>query len=84
MEWVAIADMIFKMIQQCQENRSREAIVAGMISPGPREVLALRRILKGEGHRRKELKKLVAEGIQYLVSMSAVEVEEMVAEALEE
>lgn len=84
MNWVTLIEMIFEMIQQCRKSRSREAIVAGMNNPGPREAFVLWKLLRKQGLRRRELRQETENGIEYLASMNDVEIEEMVAEALEE
>ena len=80
MEWIMLIEMIIKFIQECQENRSKEAIVAGMQSPGPLEYFACKRLLRRElGLRGKALRNKAKEGMAELRNLSRKEVELLVS-----
>ena len=67
MEWILIIEAIFKLIEQCQEKRSREEIEARLKEPGRLEQWALRQIIRQElGLRGKDLRAKVDEGMTEL------------------
>ncbi len=67
MEWfIILMPMIMQMIEQCQESRDREDIEAGLNNPGVREKWAMRKVLRDEGYRGKELWNRVRQGMTEL------------------
>ena len=80
MNWIALFEMILRMIEQCQENRSRRDIERGMNNPGAREYLAAKAIIKKEwGLKGKKLRKKAREAVDELRSLSKGEVREIMA-----
>ncbi len=80
MEWVLLIEMIIKMIQECRENRTPEAIAAGMNDPGLLEYFACRRAVRRQlGLRGAPLRRKAREGIQELQALTAAEVEMLVS-----
>jgi len=78
MEWILIIEAIFKLIEQCQEKRSREEIEAGLKEPGVVERWAIRKLVRDKwGLRGKELWAKVDEGMEELRSLDAEDVAEL-------
>ncbi|KKN77722.1 hypothetical protein LCGC14_0356960 [marine sediment metagenome] len=80
MEWIMIITAIIEAIQECQENRDRDDIEAGLNKPGPRERWAIRRILIQEkGLRGKKLWRKVDEGMNELRALDSEDIQRVMA-----
>ena len=80
MEWVLIIEAIFKLLEQCQEKRSRAEIEAGLKDPGMIERWAIRKIVRKEmGLRGLKLWAAVDEGMEELRSLDAEDIEQLMA-----
>ena len=80
MEWILMIEAIFKMIQECMEDRSNQDIVAGMKNPGPLEYFACKRIVRREtGLRGRALRRKAREGMKELQALEPAEVEMLVS-----
>jgi len=81
MDWIMILTMLMEMLQKCQENRTPEAIEAGLNNPGIRERLALRAAIKEKlGLRGSALREKVAEGMDELRGIGPEGVSDLMAE----
>jgi len=84
MEWVLLIEMIIKMIQECQENRSSHDIEAGLNNPGILEYFACKRIVRKEmGLRGKALRQKAREGMGELQKLKPAEVQLLVSGDIE-
>ncbi len=76
MEWILIIEAIFKMIQECQDNRSRRDIEAGMNNPGVRERWAIRKVVRKEWNLRgRKLWEKVDEGMDELRDLDVEDIQ---------
>ena len=82
MEWVAIVQMIIKMIAECREDRSSEEIMRGLGRPGLVERLALRSVLRDDcGLEGRDLWKTTREGMQKLKQAKPTQLSALMAAA---
>lgn len=81
MEWfILLMPMIIQLIEQCQEDRSREDIEAGLNHPGTLEKWAMRKILRQEGYRRRELWRRVNQGMAELKAADREDIAALMAD----
>lgn len=82
MDWALLIQMLIEMIQESLENRSRDSIEARLARPRFAEAVLLRRLLKEQGLKGKELHKEMRAGLAYLKNMDAEEREALIDEAV--
>ena len=81
MQYLVIIELIIELIAKCLENRDRDNIIAGLAKPRLLEVMALRRVLKKEGFKGRDLKVRSKECLDFLCNMAVFEIAEIVSEA---
>ena len=85
MDWTVIILGLFEAIRQCIADRqNRDIVERRLATPGLREAGAIRRVLRKEGLRGGDLHNATQDAMDELQSMTAVEVEELVTDALNE
>jgi len=83
MEWAVIIPLVIEAIMACLENRDRTEIIEGLANPGPRETLALWRVLRSQGFRGRKLYAALREGLQAMQSATRSELTSLVDAAEE-
>jgi len=82
-EWIVIIEMVIEFLRECMENRNRAAIKAGLLDPGPAEILAMRKILRKQGLRGRALRDKTMEGFGQLAVLGSAGIDELLDEAEE-
>lgn len=83
MEWVLIFEMILELLKRLQEGKDDNVLLAHLRKPGAHEMLALRRVLRKKGLRRKELRAAMREGMTALAEMDDEELASVLEDARE-
>ena len=84
MDWASIILALFEAIRQCIEDRKdREAVERGLNKPGLRMAGQIRRVLRMEGLHGHELRMAVQDAMDELQSMTPLEIEELVTDAMD-
>jgi len=81
MDWASFIMALLKMLQECMEERRKEAVVDGMLNPGLRERFAAHRLLKEQGYHGRELRMEVTVAMQYLADLDAEDIECLLEDA---
>jgi len=74
MDWSILIAAVIEAIVECLKERNRDRIEFGLNNPGFREAFALRRVLRDQGMRGRELRLTVDDGMTYLAGMTVEDV----------
>lgn len=82
--WSDIMPQLLELIRECIAMTNKEKVTAELHNPGIRVTARLWRMYRRQGYRQSDLRLITFETLAELRSSSSVDIEELIAEAVED